>query len=81
MRTPVPISDRITHLKWPIISSFYSLEGFSLIFLIILGINKEKANRATEKMTFKERSSPQFPLLQIASHMRECNNVDDQNAW
>jgi hypothetical protein len=37
-------------------------EGSSpLILFMILGIKKEKINRATEKNTLKEIRSPQFP--------------------
>jgi len=37
-----------------------------LIFLIILGIKKEKINRAIEKKTLKEISSAQFPDVQTS---------------
>ena len=41
---------------------FYSF----FIFLIILGIKKEKIKRAMEKNTLKERSSAQFPETQTS---------------
>ncbi len=38
----------------------------SLNLLMILGMDNEKTKRATEKKTFEEKSSPQFPLAQTS---------------
>jgi hypothetical protein len=49
MRTPVPVSDRIIHLKWPIISSF----GFKYIYP---KINQKAKRQALLKWDFVSKA-------------------------